>query len=210
MDITALLKSLAALGYAQQTVKIQKAVINLVFSYAQSNNIVKYNPAEHAELPPKLPKRPRDIPDDDTIKKVMQSSELPFGDFALFLLLTGCRRGEALAVRWEDINLSDKTIAINKNVVYNGNKPILEEHTKTQAGMRTVVILDSLLPVLKKKKKGTKPGEYVFGKGTAPLTQTEFRRRWNKYITEAGINITPHQLRHAYATILFDANLCTL
>ena len=73
--------------------------------------------------------------------------------------------------------------------------------------MRTVVILDSLLPVLKKKKKGTKPGEYVFGKGTAPLTQTEFRRRWNKYITEADINITPHQLRHAYATILFDAKV---
>lgn len=207
MDVTALLKSLAALGYSQQTVKVQKAVISLVFSYAQSNNIVQHNPAEHAELPQKLPKKPRDIPDDKTIKKVMKSSDLTFGDFALFLLLTGCRRGEALAVQWKDINLKKQTISINKTLVYNGNKPILEDHTKTQAGMRTIVILEPLLPILREKKKSSKPNDFVFGKGQTPYTQTEFRRRWDKYTKEAKITLTPHQLRHAYATILFDAKV---
>lgn len=207
MDVTALLKNLAALGYSQQTVKVQKAVISLVFSYAQSNGIVQHNPAEHAELPSKLPKKPRDIPDDATIKTVMQSSSLPFGDFALFLLLTGCRRGEALALQWKDIDLKNNTISINKNITYNGNKPILENHTKTSAGMRTVVILAALLPILKEKQKDTRPEDFVFGKGQTPYTQTEFRRRWDKYTKEADISITPHQLRHAYATILFDAKV---
>lgn len=206
-DISALLKHLAALGYSQQTVKVQKTLISLVFSYAQSNDIVQYNPAMHAELPQKLPKKPRDIPDDKTIKKVMKSADLTFGDFALFLLLTGCRRGEALAVQWKDINLKKQTISINKTIVYNGNKPILEDHTKTQAGMRTIVILSPLLPILKEKKKAANPNDFVFSKGTAPLTQTEFRRRWNKYTKEAKITLTPHQLRHAYATILFDAKV---
>lgn len=208
-DITALLKSLAALGYSQQTIKVQKTLISLVFSYAQSNDIIQYNPAEHAELPQKLPKRPRDIPDDKTIKKVMSSSDLTFGDFALFLLLTGCRRGEALALQYKDINFKEKTISINKNITYNGNKPILENHTKTHAGMRTVVLLDALLPIIKAKlsESDTAPEHFIFGKGNSPLTQTEFRRRWDKYTKEANINITPHQLRHAYATILFDAKI---
>ncbi|MBQ8796164.1 MAG: site-specific integrase [Clostridia bacterium] len=206
-EISALLKSLAALGYSQQTVKVQKTLISLVFSYAQSNDIVQYNPAEHAELPSKLPKKPRDIPDDDVIKKIMKSSDLTFGDFAIFLLLTGCRRGEALAVQWKDIDLKEKTITINKTVVYNGNKPILEDHTKTQSGMRTVVILSALIPVLREKRKGTSPDDFVFGKGQMPYTQTEFRRRWDKYVKEAEIDVTPHQLRHAYATILFDAKV---
>lgn len=208
-DITALLKSLADMGYSQQTVKVQKTLISLVFSYAQSNDIIKFNPAEHAELPSKLPKKPRDIPDDETIKTVMQSSSLPFGDFALFLLLTGCRRGEALALQWKDVDYNTKTISINKNITYNGNKPILESHTKTCAGMRTVVLLDALLPILKEKQKisSPEPNHFIFGKGQNPLTQTEFRRRWQKYIKEADISITPHRLRHAYATILFDAKI---
>ncbi len=206
-DISAMLKSLADRGYSQQTVKVQKTLISLVYSYALSNDIVKYNPAEHAELPSKLPKKPREIPPDDVIKKVMKTSKLTFGDFALFLLLTGCRRGEALAVQWKDVNLKAKTITINKTVVYNGNKPILEDHTKTQSGMRTVVILAKLLPILRKKKKGTNPDDFVFGKGQTPYTQTEFRRRWANYTKEAKINLTPHQLRHAYATILFDAKV---
>ena len=208
-DITALLKSLASLGYSQQTVKVQKTLISLVFSYAQSNDIIQYNPAEHAELPQKLPKKLRDIPDDETIKKVMSSSDLTFGDFALFLLLTGCRRGEALALQYKDINIKEKTISINKNVTYNGNKPTLENHTKTHAGMRTVVLLDALLPIIEAKlsTSDANPDHFVFGKGTSPLTQTEFRRRWDKYTNEAEISITPHQLRHAYATILFDAKV---
>lgn len=208
-DISAMLKSLADRGYSQQTVKVQKTLISLVYSYALSNDIVKYNPAEHAELPSKLPKKPRDIPDDKTIKKVMSSSDLTFGDFALFLLLTGCRRGEALALQYKDINFKEKTISINKNITYNGNKPILENHTKTHAGMRTVVLLDALFPVIESKllTESHTPEDFIFGKGQSPLTQTEFRRRWDKYTKEANISITPHQLRHAYATILFDAKV---
>ena len=206
-DVTALLRQLAALGYSQQTVKVQKTVISLVFSYAQSQNLVTFNPAEHVELPPKLPKKPRQIPSDSVIDTVMKSAEEPFGEFALFLLLTGCRRGEALAVQWQDIDFDKKVISITKNIVYNSNKPILEYHTKTQAGMRSVLLLDALLPVLQKLSSDAQPHHFVFGKGSSPLTQTEFRRRWSKYTTVTNITLTPHQLRHAYATILFDAKV---
>lgn len=207
MDVTALLRHLATQGYSLQTVKIQKLVISLVFDFAQSRGIIQYNPAEHAELPPKLPKKKREIPDDDIIDKVMKSSDASFGMFPFFLLLTGCRRGEALALRWSDINFEKKTLNINKNIIYEGNKPTISHHTKTQAGMRKVVLLDVLIEKLLDFKGDSAEDDYVFGVKDRPYSQTEFKRRWDKYKKETGIDITPHQLRHAYATILFDAKV---
>ena len=207
MDITALLQQLAFLGYSHQTVKIQRVVIGLVFKYAQSKGFIQNNPAEHAEMPPKLPKKIREIPDDDAINIVMKSADKPFGEFALFLLMTGCRRGEALALKWSDIDFDKKVITVNKNIVYNGNQAIVEQHTKTSAGMRKVVLLDILYNLLLPMKENAMPADYIFGNGDTPLTQSQFRRRWEQYLKETEIKITPHQLRHAYATILFDAHI---
>ena len=39
------------------------------------------------------------------------------------------------------------------------------------------------------------------------IRNSNFTRLWDKYRTETGLNITPHQLRHAYATTLYDAGI---
>ena len=39
------------------------------------------------------------------------------------------------------------------------------------------------------------------------MTEVQFQRQWELYQRETGLSITPHQLRHAYATILFEAGL---
>lgn len=207
MDITALLQELGSLGYSLQTVKVQKTVISLVYSYAQSKGLTKDNPAEFAEIPKGLPKKQRDIPDDDTISKVMGSTDLPFGMFAFYLLMTGCRRGEALATCWEDIDFERKTITVNKTIVYNGNQPILKLQTKTSSGMRKIAMLNILEMKLKEMRANAPSDIYIFGNGSTPFTQSQFRKRWDKYITEAGIDVTPHQIRHAYATLLYDAGI---
>ena len=207
MDITALLQQLASLGYSHQTVKIQRVVIGLVFKYAQSKGMIQNNPADYAEMPQKLPKSIREIPDDEAIETVMKSADKPFGDFALFLLMTGCRRGEALALKWSDIDFDRKVITINKKIVYNGNQAVVEQHTKTAAGMRKIILLDAAYERLILLKGNAAPGDYIFGNGDTPFTQAQFRRKWEKYLSETGLDITPHQLRHAYATILFDANI---
>lgn len=39
------------------------------------------------------------------------------------------------------------------------------------------------------------------------MTETQFQRQWELYCQATGLKITPHQLRHAFATILFDAGI---
>lgn len=207
MDISSFLKSLADLKYSRQTVTIQRVVINFVFKYAQSHGLIQSNPTEFAVMPAKLPSKQREIPDDKTLSIIMNSSDLPFGLFPLFLLLTGCRRGEALAVLWQDMDLINKRMTVHRDVTFNGNIPIVKMYTKTAAGMRTISIPDILCSQLKIIEKNFEADDYVFGNGKKPFTQTQFRNRWNGYIKATGISVTPHQLRHAYATILFDAKI---
>ena len=63
------------------------------------------------------------------------------------LLGTGCRIGEALGLRWQDIDFKKRIISINHSLVYypaNGsNKCVLRVSLpKTDAGIRTIPMLD--------------------------------------------------------------------
>ena len=63
------------------------------------------------------------------------------------LLGTGCRIGEALGLRWQDIDFENRVISINHSLVYypvNGsNKCVLRVSLpKTDAGIRTIPMLD--------------------------------------------------------------------
>ena len=65
------------------------------------------------------------------------------------LLGTGCRIGEALGLRWEDLNYEKRTISINHSLTY---YPTAEERSsvmhisrpKTESGVRTIPMLDSV------------------------------------------------------------------
>lgn len=65
------------------------------------------------------------------------------------LLGTGLRIGEALGLRWEDLDFDNKVININHSLVYYpvGNSRTSEQHIskpKTEAGIRTVPMLDTV------------------------------------------------------------------
>ena len=43
--------------------------------------------------------------------------------------------------------------------------------------------------------------------GKRPLTKGAFDKRWKSYCNKYNINITAHQLRHGFATMLFEAEI---
>lgn len=66
-----------------------------------------------------------------------------------FMADTGCRVGEALALRWKSIDLAAGTVTLNATVVrIMGEGLLLQEHGKTEASGRTIKISDNLQSVL--------------------------------------------------------------
>lgn len=209
LDIKRMLERLAKQKYSAQTVRVQRIVLNLIFKYAVLNSYTDINPVSAVSVPRSLPKAKRELPDESDIQTVMESADCTFGMFAYLILFTGCRRGEALALQWRDIDFQNKVIHIYKSVNYSGdnqNVPVLSMHPKTDAGIRDVAMLACVEERLSVMAKGKPDTDFLFG-GDKPLTKSAFRRKWQAYQKETGIDFTPHQLRHAYATLLYDAGI---
>ena len=202
IEITNMLQTMAKQKYADKTVRTRLNVCNMIMQHALYEGYIKTNPCDIVRMPKGLKKGKRELPSDDEISKVMSGLNCHFGLFAYFLLFTGLRRGEALAIKWDDIDFETKTMYVHNSVYFENNKPKLKS-TKTMSGVRTVPLLKPLANVLQniEPKQG-----YLFG-GEQPITEQTFRRAWERYTKESCVTVTPHQLRHAFATILFDADI---
>jgi len=95
-------------------------------------------------------------------------------------------------------------VRITKSV-YTENGHARIKSPKTKKGERSVPLLDALNNALPRKL----PSGYLFSAdgGKSPLTTGQFEKRYKKYQTASGVTVTPHQIRHGYATALFEAGI---
>lgn len=198
-DIQRFINDFADGGRAYKTVRAALQVISLIMDSAVLCGDIDKNPCALVTVPKGLKKTQRELPSEAEIEKVKASVDKHFGLFAYTLLFTGLRRGELLALTDKDIDFKNKTISVNKSVYFVSNQPHIKT-TKTAAGTRTVFLLDCLADKLKGKHG------YIFG-GEKLMTEMAFQRAWEHYVRESGVTVTPHQLRHAHATLLFDAGI---
>lgn len=188
--------------HAHKTVQTQLLVYNLIYKYAVNHGYVMMNAARDLTVPANLPKQKRSAPSPEDIQRVKDSTNCTFGMFAYWLMYTGLRRGELLALRWEDVDPVARTITVNKSVSHKSNTPIVKS-TKTATSKATLPILDALYSKIKFKTCGL-----VFpGPAGTHLKETEFRSRWKAYCRESGVTATPHQFRHCFATMLFEGGI---
>ncbi len=189
--------------HADKTCRTQLMVFNHIFRYAAVNGYIDGNIARDVTVPNGLPKEKRHMPTSEEIQRVKQSYHLPMGMFALFALYTGCRRGELLALEWSDIDIKNRTISITKSLYHEGNVPKIKK-PKTETSIGTLPILNALYDKISPKKSGIVFSDPSTG---TYITNKRFTTLWKKYQTQAGVSCTPHQLRHAYATMLFEAGI---
>lgn len=211
--------------YAKRTVQMHLDILRMIGNYAIVKGVAETNPVQAVSLPSGLHSGKRDIPTDAEIEIVKTHPDASFGLFAFFLYYSGLRKGEALALNYEDIDFQNRTISVNKAITFKGNTPSIKS-TKTTAGNRSVILLDILAERLDPNGHGL-----VFHDDGKPLTKMQFRKRWEKYCREVGLvkttqekhksadgmreytknihepTIGPHQLRHAFATVLYDAEI---
>lgn len=188
---------------ARKTVANQLMVIGLIFKHGIINNDCDLNPAQSVTIPKGLKttkRRSASRFDEDIIKANPDLWLFPY-----FVLYTGLRKGEALALTGADIDMEKRTITVSKSVYFESNKPRIKA-PKTEAGYRTVPILDPLFPYLPLLQKD----EYLFSSATdpkKPMGYDLFRVRMDQYHKKTNTTFGAHELRHSYATILFECGI---
>lgn len=201
-EINKFIRKLALLGYSKKTVANHHSILNMIFKFAILNGYIEYNAVQDVPIPSHLPQKKRELPTDEELT-IVNSNYDGFAFLPYFLLNTGLRMSEALALEIDkDIDFENNLITVNKHLLHDGNKAIIELRTKTAASERKVILLDRVSEKISKRK-----GLLFCNDDGTPLTKKQLRCRWDKYKKEFDVNITPHQLRHGYATMLFEAGI---
>ncbi|GAA6237261.1 site-specific integrase [Apilactobacillus micheneri] len=141
--------------------------------------------------------------------------------YTLFRILAFCglRRGECLALTWDDINLSDMTLRINKTLTQGIKGKQIVQAPKTRKGRRTIILDNKTIDCLKKWRAKQKKIYFMQGFNTFKKSQLIFATnnnthkclntpaKWlNKIIKEDSLEkITVHGFRHSHASALFAA-----
>lgn len=196
-----------------------KSLITQTFELAIVNRVIDYNPARSVKIPRSAPKSKRRPITDEQIQQIASTphkAQLA----AMIMLYAGLRRGELLALTWSDIDFKNHTIEVNKSVEFVKNVPHLKHSAKTEAGNRLITMPGILSDFLKKQDRQS---VYVFpGTDGGIMTAAAWRTLWDSYMAELTrsskndklqiVNepFTAHQLRHTYATMLYDAGVDVL
>lgn len=197
MEINNYLLKLKAKKFGYKTICTRFQIIRQVFAYAVLFGYAPINVVLSVSIPRGLSQKRREMASDEDINRIKESDSL----MAKLALYTGCRRGELLALRYEDIDRQEKTISISKSVYFESNQPHIKE-PKTKAGVRMIPLLEPLEKILPKRKTG-----YILNQNGKMLTYTAMRYLWEKECKRLGISCGLHQLRHAYATRLYDLEI---
>lgn len=223
-DIKRYIAEFEGKGYSRQTVQIELYVLKAIFSHAVLKGDIDVSPAAEAKHSRNLPRKTRHALTEEDERKV---EEYRGEDYLLgmMLLYTGCRRGELLALNWQDIDRKAGTITINKKLNYEyGNIPRLEHFMKNRnrenndGSGRVIPLLSPLADVLPNRRLGL----IFHNEQGQPLTAAQLSKRWKTYCRNTGLveyvqnengepiptyPITPHCFRHSFTTICYEAGL---
>ena len=191
-------------------------LLNAVFEHLVDGGFIVDNPMLRVKFLPKKSKKREvlSLPEVHNLLKVakeeytVSSGGVKQGEYyilLLFSLVTGARKGETIALTWDDINLKEKIVRINKSFSH-GILGTPKTTNSTRYIKIPVFLVEKLIKF--KSEQSTNPLNLVFPNRVGKYYNggNLTRRVLQRLIKKAGINkhIVWHSLRHTNATILAE------
>jgi integrase len=205
-------------GLSSSTLAKCHRVLSGLLAAAVDQELIPYNPASKAKAPREEREEARYY-DGATIALLLQALQgkpARFRAIVLLAMTTGLRRGEILALTWDDVDFDAKTIAVRRAAVTTTGKGQHLKPTKTQRSVRKVGMPAQLVEALQayaseqdcwREQNGSKwegGAGHVFTLNTGKWLRADYvTREFRAFVTKAGLPaLNFHGLRHTAASLL--------
>jgi integrase len=210
--------------YAASTVQTVHRLLHAALEQAVTEGIIPYNMSDKAILPKIETDEIIALTDGEVIKLKSVLENNSFDNGILFMLYSGSRVGEMLALNWSDVDLENKVFSISRSLkrVYTrnetgaGNKTeLITESTKTKSSNRNLPLTGVLNEIMENQKSyynimkslndndNFLKNSFIFttSNGT-PIDARNFNRHIKICCKKAGIrSINSHVFRHTFISL---------
>ena len=187
--------------------------------------LIVSNPAERVQ-PPKTSKPLRRHYDEEQTKilvdnlQKLKGNQIKYRTAILLDIFTGARLGELVGLEWNDIDLKNGIININKSSQYLSEKGVFTKSPKTESSIRDVAIPDFIVSLLEEYKLWYEEQKSVYGElwtnsdrlfvqaDGKPMHPSTISKWFVKYVGQIGLPVINfHGLRHTNASLLVAQNI---
>jgi integrase len=210
--------------YAASTVQTVHRLLHAALEQAVTEGIIPYNMSDKTILPKIETEEIIALTDDEVIKLKSVLGNNSFDNGILFMLYSGSRVGEMLALNWSDVDLDNKVFSISRSLkrVYKrnetgaGNKTeLITESTKTKSSNRNLPLTGALYGIIENQKKyyniikslnnsdNFSKNSFIFTTSNGnPIDARNFNQHIKICCKKAGIReINSHIFRHTFISL---------
>lgn len=187
-----------------RTCQIIKAILSKALRNAERQNLVKPNLITNVELKEYIPKETTIWKPDEALRFMELAKQDEYYFFFAMFITYGVRRGEALGLRWGDIDFESKTIYIRQQYTSDGKGGWYICPPKTKKSIRSLPLLsniEGILIDLLRKNPNQNPNAPVLSRDGEYINPNSLEHHFRKLKRQSGVsNVKLHSLRHFVAT----------
>jgi integrase len=208
-------------GMGVRTINGARQVLLAIFKHAMRQGLVHMNPVALVDPYSMSQNKKTQVREPWSIEEVSEVLDACWGheklECFLFLMLhTGMRPGEALGMRWEDIDLENSKLTISGTLKEHrlvspdgkGTVTLIRNQPKTKSSQRVLPISQALEDVLIRQEmrqftfESGKPEYLIATQNGSPTSLSNLRKSYVKFLRKNSIRyIRLHDIRHTVANI---------
>lgn len=213
-------------GLSNKYIIRMHTILNMAFDQAVREQKIYRNPADFAKLPPAKSREIKPLTVEGTLRFLEAASKHRLAAAFWLAIGAGLRRGEILALRWQDVDFTAGTLTVRYSLSWSaersggGQKKLHLVEPKTESSKGVLPLGNEMvLELAAHKKRQDKERSFVGGAYEdqdllfctgygRPLSPRNFTRTFKAIAAKAGIpSARLHDLRHTFCTRLFELDI---
>lgn len=220
-DLRKQISSVTKKPLSESTIEGIHACLCGILSDAVESGYLLHNPAWRTYKYAGKKKQKKNVADEETAQKLITAlgeESIKYETYFKLIIATGIRRGECCGLKWSDVDFSEHTIHVCRNVVKVTGEEIIVKEPKTAAGDRYVYFSTEMESLLKEYRdycqaetldfdeRELTEDDYIFRRQgmKLPMTPSTFTWRFKLILKKHGLptDLNVHSLRHTNASLL--------